>query len=182
MTSTNTTNDRLLTGFFDDRDDADRAYADLRREGFGEDQISVMMSQDTRDTHYSNDRDDNDRKVGTAHTEMGTKATEGAGVGGAVGGTIGGVLGAISAAAAPIVFPGIGIALSGPLAAGLAGAGAGGLGGSLLGGLVGAGIPEERVERYESGLKEGGILLGVHPRTDAEATRVANVFRTYNAD
>jgi hypothetical protein len=175
--TTTTTTDRLLTGFFADRDHADRAYADLRREGFDEDQISVMMSQDTRDSHY-----DDDSTVGEAHTEMGNKATEGAGVGGAVGGTIGGILGAISAAAAPIVFPGIGLAISGPIAAALMGAGAGGLGGSLLGGLVGAGIPEERVERYESGLKEGGVLLGVHPRSEAEATKVANVFRQYDAN
>ncbi len=173
---TNTNNDRLLTGFFADRAHADRAYADLRTAGLGEDQISVMMSQDTRDSHYTGGG-----AVGTAHTEMGTKASEGAGVGGAVGGTIGGILGAISAAAAPIVFPGIGLAISGPIAAALMGAGAGGLGGSLLGGLVGAGIPEERVERYESGLKEGGVLLGVHPRSEAEAAQVANVFRQYNA-
>jgi hypothetical protein len=170
-----------MTAFFHDRDHADRAYADLRRAGFSEGDISVMMSKDTRDTHYGDDTR-RDGTVGSAHTEMGNKATEGAGVGGAVGGTIGGILGAIGAAAAPIAFPGIGIVLSGPLAAGLAGAGAGGLGGSLLGGLVGAGIPEERVERYESGLKEGGILLGVHPRTDAEATQAANIFREHGGE
>jgi hypothetical protein len=30
---------------------------------------------------------------------------------------------------------------------------------------VGAGIPEERVKEYESGLKDGGIVMGVRPRT-----------------
>ena len=43
----------------------------------------------------------------------------------------------------------------------LEGAGVGG----GIGALVGAGIPEERVKEYESGLKAGGIVLGVKPRT-----------------
>ena len=35
----------------------------------------------------------------------------------------------------------------------------------LVGALVGWNIPEERVKKYESGLKEGGIVMGVKPRT-----------------
>ena len=55
--------------------------------------------------------------------------------------------------------------VAGPIAAALAGAGAGAVVGGGIGALVGAGIPEERVKEYESGLKNGGILMGVKPRT-----------------
>jgi hypothetical protein len=34
---------------------------------------------------------------------------------------------------------------------------------------VGAGIPEERVKRYEAGIKQGGILMGVKPRSPEDA-------------
>ncbi len=165
----NTDKDRIVTAIFHDRHDADRAYSALLSSGVRADDISVVMSEDTRKNHYK-DKD----------TEMGNKAAEGAGVGGAVGGTIGGILGAIAAAAAPIVFPGVGIVLSGPLAAALAGAGAGGLGGSLLGGLIGAGIPEERVKHYEEGIKQGGVLIGVHTHSEAEEDRIESILSQHD--
>ena len=170
MTRTTQT-DRMITALFHERRDAERAYEELREQGISEDEISLVMSEETRDRHYGD---------GQAETEMGNKATEGAGVGGALGGTLGGIAGAIAAAAAPVVFPGIGIVLSGPLAAALAGAGAGGLGGSLIGGLIGAGIPEERVKHYEEGIKGGGILLGVRADSEAEAARAEEVFERYH--
>ena len=57
----------------------------------------------------------------------------------------------------------------GPLAAALAGGGAGGAVGALIGALVGYGIPEERAKVYEQGIKEGGIVFGVTPRSDEDA-------------
>jgi len=62
------------------------------------------------------------------------------------------------------------VVIAGPVAAALAGAGAGGATGGLVGALIGAGIPEERVEHYEQGIKSGGILMGVRPRTDDDAS------------
>ena len=67
--------------------------------------------------------------------------------------------------AATVAVPGLGLLVAGPIAAALAGAGAGAVVGGGIGALVGAGIPEERVKEYESGLKNGGILMGVKPRT-----------------
>jgi hypothetical protein len=55
------------------------------------------------------------------------------------------------------------------LAAALAGGGAGAAGGGLIGALVGWNIPEERVKHYETGIKQGGILMGVKPRSAADA-------------
>ncbi|MDB5860613.1 MAG: hypothetical protein JWQ76_4302, partial [Ramlibacter sp.] len=62
-----------------------------------------------------------------------------------------------------------GLVIAGPAAAALAGAGAGAAAGGLLGALVGWGIPEERVKHYEQGIKEGGILMGVKPRSEDDA-------------
>ncbi|MEP6657613.1 MAG: hypothetical protein ABJC33_10285, partial [Betaproteobacteria bacterium] len=127
------------------------------------------MSDDTRKKHFG--------ETGT-HTELGTKAAEGAGVGGAIGGTIGAVLGAIAAVGTSIAIPGLGLVIAGPLAAGIAGAGAGSLTGGLVGALVGWGIPEEHVKRYESGVKKGGILMGVKPRSDADAAYFEQQWKT----
>ena len=60
----------------------------------------------------------------------------------------------------------------------LAGAGAGGLTGGLAGALIGWGIPEERASLYESGIKEGGTVLGVRPRTHDDADYFENEWRT----
>ena len=46
---------------------------------------------------------------------------------------------------------------------------AGAASGGLVGALVGWSIPEERVKRYEEGIKKGGILLSVRPRSDEDA-------------
>lgn len=170
--------DRVITALFHSREDAENAYEALTDRGFSDDQISIVMSEETHGRHYEGEETEGDK----VKTEMGNKAAEGAGVGSAIGGTAGGIAGAIAAAAAPVVFPGVGIVLSGPLAAALTGAGAGGLTGGLIGGLVGAGIPEERAKHYKGGLEEGGILIGAHPRTEAQANEVEEVFRKYHGE
>jgi hypothetical protein len=60
----------------------------------------------------------------------------------------------------------------------LAGAGAGGATGGLLGALIGWGIPEERVKHYEAGIKDGGILMGIKPRSDEDARYLADQWKT----
>lgn len=164
----------VVTAAFRNWEDAERAYRSIiDRAGYTDDDVSVIMSDDTRKEFL---------KSGYKETEVGSKAAEGAGLGAAIGGTIGGVAGAIAAAAAPVVFPGIGLVLSGPLAAALAGAGAGGAGGTLLGGLIGAGIPEKHAQRYESHLKEGNIVLAVDAHNASDAEYFEDQFRKHNGD
>jgi hypothetical protein len=76
-----------------------------------------------------------------------------------------------------LVLPGVGLVVAGPLAAALAGAGAGGLTGGLAGALIGWGIPEERANLYESGIREGGTVLGVRPRSHEDADYFENEWR-----
>lgn len=152
---------RPVTGLFNDRESAERAYNSVSTRGYGSDDINVVMSDDTRATHFGNTE--------LAETELGNKAAKGAGVGGAIGGTIGAIAAAVAAIGTSLVLPGLGLVVAGPLAAAFAGAGAGAAAGGLVGALVGWGIPEERVRQYEEGVKKGGILIGVRPKNAEDA-------------
>ena len=48
-----------------------------------------------------------------------------------------------------------------------------------IGALIGWGIPEERVKHYEEGIKNGGILMGVTPRSDDDARYFETRFRDH---
>lgn len=165
----------LVTGLYDTPATAGKAYDDLtKRHGYKAEDISVVMTDETRKRHFG------DVTPGTEFKE-GTKAAEGAGIGGGIGLSIGAALGAIVAAATTIAIPGLGLVVAGPIAGAIAGAGAGGATGTLLGGLIGAGIPETRAIEYERGLKEGGIVLGTRARDDAHATELERDFTDYGA-
>ncbi|MEO6409220.1 MAG: hypothetical protein ABIO45_10785 [Burkholderiaceae bacterium] len=151
----------MVTGLFNDRDSAEYAYRSATERGYGKDEVNLVMSDDTRHRHFHGDMDE--------QTELGSKAAKGAGIGAAVGGTVGAVLATLVAVGTSIAIPGIGLVIAGPLAAALAGAGAGGATGTIVGALIGSGIPEERVTHYEAGLKSGGIVMGVTPRSEEDA-------------
>ena len=68
------------------------------------------------------------------------------------------------------------------MAAALAGAGAGAASGGLIGALVGWGIPDERAKQYEAGIKEGGILMGVKPRSDEDARHFEQTWKGVNGE
>ncbi len=61
----------------------------------------------------------------------------------------------------------------GPIAAALAGGAAGAVGGGLIGALIGVGIPEDRAKRYDQGIREGNIVIGVTPRSEEDAELIA---------
>ena len=48
--------------------------------------------------------------------------------------------------------------------------------GGLIGALVGWGIPEDNAKAYEAALRDGGVVLGVHPRNDDEASKIRQQF------
>lgn len=159
-TGSRTAQSRMVTGLFRDRESAERAYSSLNTRGYGQDDVNLVMSDDTRKKHFA---------VDNRETELGNKALEGAGTGAAVGGAVGATLAAIAAIGTTLALPGLGLLVAGPIAAALAGAGAGGATGGLIGALIGAGIPEERVKFYEEGIKNGGIVMGVTPRNPEDA-------------
>ena len=169
-----TTESTMVTGLFRDRESAERAYQSLSDRGYSSDEINLIMADETRDKYFSDNSG--------SQTELGTKAAEGAGVGGAIGGTIGAIAAAIAAVGTSIAIPGLGLVVAGPIAAALAGAGAGGAAGTLVGALVGWNIPEERVKHYEAGIKEGGIVMGVNPRTQEDADYFEREWKNYRGE
>jgi hypothetical protein len=152
---------RMVTGLFRDRDSAERAYDCLAERGYTRDDVTLMMSDETRQTHFA-----------TTEADAGSKATEGAGVGAGIGGAIGAVLAGAAAVGTSLVLPGFGLVVAGPIVAALAGAGAGGLAGGLVGTLIGAGIPAERVAHFEDAIKGGAILMGVTARSADDASYI----------
>lgn len=163
------TNNRILTGMFNDRESAETAYNSAISRGYTKDDVNLMMSDKTRDSWFS----DSD----VADDGLGSKAMEGAGTGSAIGGTLGAIIGGIAAIGTSVLIPGLGLVVAGPLVAALTGAGAGGLTGGLVGALIGSGIPEDRAVVYEEGIKNGGMVMGVNPRNDEDADYFENEWR-----
>jgi hypothetical protein len=144
----------LVTGLFRNRVAAEAAVDAILKRGYARDDISVLMSDATRTKEFA--------------VQAKSHAADGAGIGGALGTAVGAVLAAIAAVGSTIILPGLNLVIAGPIAAALAGAGAGAVTGGVIGALVGAGIPEYRAKVYETGLREGGILIGVEAKTGEE--------------
>ena len=161
----NTSNSPIVTALFRDRQSAECAFQAISSRGYNRDDVNVIMSDETRKGQYSE-----------VDTELGSKAAEGTATGAGIGGTLGAVIGAIAAIGTSILLPGLGLLVAGPLAGALIGAGAGGVTGGLVGALIGSGIPEERAAEYETGIKSGGTVLGVHPRNGDDAAYLEREF------
>lgn len=158
----------IVTGVFRDRDSAERAWQSVIERGYDTSDINLIMSDETRDRHFCG--------AGHIDTELGDKAIEGAGekvatrLGGPLGGTLGTIGAALAALGTVIVLPGLGLIAAGPVVAALAAAGSVGLAGGLIGALTHWGIPKARIEHYEAAIRDGGILMGVTPRSDEDAS------------
>lgn len=150
--------ENFLARSYRDREAAEHYYNRLRERGYTDDNIDIIMSDDTRKKYFSNS--------GEYLSGFGNKALEGAGTGSAIGSAVGAAVGIIAAIGTSLIIPGLGIVVAGPLAAGLAGAGAGGVTGGIIGALIGFGIPEDKAKIYEQDIKNGNIVIGVHLRSD----------------
>ena len=162
---------RLMTGMFRDRDSAERAYECLMSRGYTEDDVTLLMSDESRRRLFADDQD----------SKLGSKAAEGVGIGAVIGGGLGAVLAGL-AAAGVIALPGIGLLAMGPVAAALAGGAAGAVSGGIVGALIGAGIPEERARRYDEGIRAGNIVMGVTPMSKEDADYLEREWRNCRAE
>ena len=150
----------MVTGLFRDSESVERAYKVVSQRDYGTSDINVVMSDETRRRYFSDDRE--------IKTELGRKVAEGGELGGPTGGRIATIIPALIAVGV-VALPGLGLVLAGPLAVSLAAAGAAGVAVGLLAALSDWGIPEERAKQYETGIRDGGILVGVKPRTNEDA-------------
>lgn len=158
----------FVTGFFKTRAAAEAAVDAIIKRGYTRDDISVLMSDSTKSKEFA--------------MQAKSHAADGLGIGGAIGGTVGAVLAAIVAVGTSIAVPGLGLVVAGPIAAALAGAGAGGATGGLIGMLVGTGIPEHRARVFDTGVRGGGILLGVEAKTDEEVEKLETLLEDIGAE
>ena len=158
----------VVTGLFRDRESAERAYQVVVERGYDTADINLLMSDETRNRYFGG-------RASTASTALGNKGAEGVEkkaatkLGGPLGGTLGTIGTALAALGTVFVPLGLGFVIAGPLAAALAAAGSVALVGGLIGALTHWGIPKERLEHYESGIRGGGILIGVMPHSDEDA-------------
>src|SRR5882762_4157489 len=81
-------NQYLVTGMFRDKDSAERAYNSLQSKGYSNNDVHLIMSDNTRKKHFVNE---------VQKTDLGSKAVEGMGTGSAIGGTLGAIAGAVAA-------------------------------------------------------------------------------------
>lgn len=146
---------------FRNREDADSAYNDLAHLGYTQDDVNVMMSDETKNKYFADNADHD--------SALGDKVADNAGTGSLIGGGIGAVVGAVAAIGSNLLLPGLGLVIAGPLAAGLAGAGAGAATGGLVGALTGMGVPEDEATRYKYDINDGGIYVGYKPKDENHA-------------
>jgi len=155
----------LIVGVFTDRDKAQQAVNELRREGFGENQIGVAA------------RDGKPVKGATKMKQDGTKVEEGAALGLATGAGVGALWGlGIVAGVLPAIGPAI---AGGTLAAILSSAAAGAAAATLAGALIGLGIPEEDAKFYEEEFKAGRVIVTV--KAGRRTTQAREILRRYGA-
>jgi hypothetical protein len=157
-----------VSAIFKKRSEADRAFDQLEYAGFSQSQISLVMSEDTRNSYI---KEINDK----------SKADEGAATGAGLGGLAGAVAGMLLAAGA-VAIPGLNIVVAGTFVSALAGLGAGALTGGVVGGLIGAGIPEHEAKLYAEEIERGNFLVSVQTETAEEEAKARKVFSQNNAD
>jgi hypothetical protein len=147
---------------------ASQIVAELRRQGFTDDDVSVLYSdkQTTRDFAYTSS----------------TKAPEGAAVGAGAGVVVGAAVGWL-AGIGSLAIPGVGpLIAAGPVLAALGGMGVGASVGGITGALVGYGVPEFEARRFEGKMVGGGILVSVHVSDRGARRRAFAVFARNGAE
>lgn len=158
---------KVVYGLFETRAALETAVERLKGEGFMSADISALLPTKEGTNEF-------------AH-EKATKAPEGATTGAAGGAVIGGTLGWLAGVGA-LAIPGIGpFVAAGPILAALSGAGIGGAVGGIGGALIGMGIPEYEAKRFETAVKEGGILLSVHAGQGDWVAKVKQIFKDCGA-
>ena len=159
---------KVVMGIFHSRTDVERTVEALKGDQFRNSDISVLMPRPEDSQNF-------------AHHKS-TKAPEGSligtGTGAVIGGTLGWLVGIGAIATLPLLGP---LVAAGPLLSVLSGVAVGGAVGSLTGALIGFGVPEYEAKRYESQVKNGGILLSVHVDDRAWAKKACDILDTMGA-
>ncbi|MGH8251416.1 MAG: hypothetical protein ACREVI_12100 [Steroidobacteraceae bacterium] len=153
-----------LTGLFSDTGSAERAFQTCIDRGYEIGQVNVVISESTRRALFADDS-----KLGT---ELARHKAEGGELGGPSGGRVGILVTIFAAMGAAVAVPALGFVLAGPVVVALSAAGAAGLAAGLIGALGDWGVPKERIRQYEAAVKDGGILMLLETRDEADARAI----------
>jgi hypothetical protein len=151
-----------VAGVFHNPLQANQAIVSLLELGIDRDDITLLMSDKTRDHFKSAGNDSHDR---VAH-------------GTTVGSVTGGVLGALLAgltAVGGVAIPGAGLLVVGPLVAIATGVGAGAVAGGVVGLLISAGINQADAENFAAAIKAGKAVVLVHGLGDEDISSVRSI-------
>lgn len=158
-----------IVGLFRSQADAERAIRDLKDAGIDENQIGVAM----QDRHSQ-------RELSESTGASTSPASDGATAGALSGGILGGVVGLLAGVGA-LAIPGVGpIIAGGALASALAGAGIGAAAGGLMGALVAMGVSQDDARYFETGLRQGSVLVIVNAGSRGPEAR--EILRASGAD
>jgi predicted phage tail protein len=149
-----------VVGIFDNAPLANEAIAQLLSSGLTKDDISLVMSDKTKD------------KFSAATKDTGDRAVVDAAIGASTGGVLGAMLAGLTTAGA-VLIPGAQLLVFGPVIAMLTGAGAGAALGGLAGALSAAGISAAESAKYSDELKAGKAVIIAHTKNDQQ-TLIAN--------
>jgi hypothetical protein len=167
--------DSLVKGLFRDRQLAERAFHAAQQLGYAPTDINAIMSDETRETMAATaGRSDLARKAVDKDEPIAKE------VGGPASATVATIAPALAAVGTVLLIPGI--IAAGPIAVALAAAGTMGVGAGLIGALAEWGIPSEQVDEYEAGIRDGGILLAIKPRTAADRQKLIESWKAIGGE
>lgn len=160
---------QLVLATFDDRTRASAAIGALQEQGIPAERISAALRQEQVEVTPEQ----------MAAIDQEAEATgAGVAVGGAVGG-LAGLLGGLALTAIPGLGPFVGL---GVLASTLGGAAIGSALGERIAHLSTLGVPEQHIQRYETALEAGHIMVAVSVRDRNEAIRAREALALHAAD
>ncbi len=157
----------MVTALFKDAHGVERAYDVALGRGYGRNDINLVMSEETRQRHFNVDQVETDLADKAAESTE-KKHPAASKLGGPTGGTAATIAPALAAIGSAALLPGL--VLAGPIAIALAAGGAVAIAGGLITALTDWGIPHRRLEEYEAQIRQGGILIGVKARDDADTS------------
>jgi hypothetical protein len=133
-----------------------------------------MLSEETRERMFGAEHTAGLSAKAAEAAEEPTKGAEK--VGGPTGGHMGMIAPVLAAVGTLLLIPG-GIIAAGPVAIALGAAGAVGVAGGIIAALTDWGVPKGRVELYEAGIRDGGVLIGVKPRSEDDAKHLIDAWK-----
>lgn len=160
----------VITCIFDSVEDAETACTELIKRGYKPGEITVIMSDETRDRYFGHHK--HEPKIDPA---INTPAETG------VDTAIEAMVGIVAALGSLVAVPGIGLIVGGPLMTGLSEENRDKLYSGVTETLIDAGIPEEQAIYYENSLVDGGIVIGVAPRNSEDRKAIVDEWNYYRA-